>query len=188
MKLGKVGALCKSAKQFIIYKTWRDQWISDGCAIYPIRELPMLKEDNVYALFDIPEDKRGKIRYYEDINIPYGIDLNDACEDEVVVQLESISIVQCGSTYAPIKGRGGILYINKKYLAPLDDDVTLYERYYPRSDRSYIVAKRGLLLEGIILPAQIATKELANMLKNIGELTALVAGDDFEPEQEEMDV
>ena len=187
MKLGKVGALCKGAKRFFVYKTWRDQWLSDGGAIYPIREFPMLKEDNVYTLFDIPEDKRGKMQYYED-DIPYGIAFDDACEDEVVVQLAPISIVCYGSTYSPIKGRYGILYIDRRYLGPLGDDITLYERYYPRSDKSYIAVKRGLLLEAIILPAQIATKELADILKKIGELTALVAGDDFEPEQEEMDV
>ena len=188
MKLSKVGALCKGAKRFVIYKTWSGQWISDGYAIYPIRELPPLQEDNVYALFDIPEDKRGKVQY-EEKNVPYGINLNDGCDDEVVVQIAPISIVYHGSIITPIKGRGGILYIDRKYLSPLGDDITLYERYYPRDDRSYIVAKRGLLLEGVILPAEIATKELAKTLKHIGELTELVAGDeDFEPEQEEMDV
>jgi hypothetical protein len=188
MKLGKVGALCKSAKRFVIYRTWQGQWISDGCAIYPIRELPMLKEDNVFALFDIPEDKREKVQYSEG-NVPYGIDLADACDDEVVVQLSPISLVYKGAVFTPMRGRSGILYIDRKYISPFGDDITLYERYYPRSERSYIAVKRGLLLEGIILPAEIATKELSDTLKHISELTALVAGVDvYEAEQEEIGI
>ena len=68
--------------------------------------------------------------------------------------------------------------------------MTLWERFYPESKRSYIAVKRGMLLEGIILPEDIATPELADMLVNIGEAIAGVARAEKsgEPEQVGMDV
>ena len=45
------------------------------------------------------------------------------------------------------------------------------------------------MLEGIITPSEVATKELAQALIHVGELTALAAGEDEdEAEQEEMDI
>ena len=191
MKLGKVGALCKSAKRFIIYNVFGGQWISDGSAIYPLVDLPRFDEDNVYTLFDIPEDKRGKIQYEEKIGLPWGVCISDSVPDEVEVRHASIGILYHGTVYSPVGGRGGILFIDRQHLAPFSDDITIYERFYPGSDRSYLAVKRGMLLEGIILPSDIAKKELAQTLIAIGKLTADAAGweqTEAEAEQEEMDI
>lgn len=191
MKLGKVGALCKGAKHFVIYNVTGGQWISDGSAIYPLVDLPRFDEDNVYTLFDIPEDKRGKVLYEEKSGLPWGISISDSVPDEAEVQHTFIGITYRGAVYSPVKGRGGILFIDRKYLAPFSDDITIFERFYPNSDRSYLAVKRGMLLEGIISPSDIATKELAQTLIAVGKLTADAAGweeTESEAEQEEMDI
>lgn len=191
MKLGKVGALCKGAKRFIIYNVPGGQWISDGNAIYPLVDLPRFDEDNVYTLFDIPEDKRGKVQYEEKTGLPWGVSISDSVPDEVEVRHALIGISYCGALYSPVGGRGGILFIDRRYLAPFSDDITIYERFYPGSDRSYLAVKRGMLLEGIILPSDIATQELAQTLITVGKLTADAAGweeTEAEAEQEEMDI
>lgn len=191
MKLGKVGALCKRAKRFIIYNVYGGQWISDGCAIYPLVDLPRFDEDNIYTLFDIPEDKRGKVQYDEKTGLPYGVVISDSVPDEVEVRHTFIGISYRGEVYTPVCGRGGILFIDRRYLAPFSDDITIYERYYPNSDRSYLAVKRGMLLEGVIFPSDIATQELAQTLIAIGKLTADAAGYELteaKAEQEEMDI
>lgn len=187
MKLSKIGALCKGAKRFIIYSAAGSQWLSDGYVLYPLVDLPHLDEESVYTIFDIPEDKRSKVHYEERTSLPYGISVADTVTDEVAVQYAPVGISYRGAVYSPVKGRGGILFIDRRYLAPFSDDITLFERYYPNSDRSYIAVKRGLLLEGIITPSDVATRELAQTLIHIGELTALAAGED-EAEQEELDI
>lgn len=190
MKLGKIGALCKNAKRFVVYNVASVQWISDGAALYPLRELPPLEEENIYTIFDIPEDKRGKIAFEARDNHPYGISFDDAVKGESVMQFMPITFFYHGTLLSPMKCESGILFIDRRYLAPFDDGIALYERFYPGGDRPYVAVKRGMLLEGIITPAEIATVELAEMLTQIGKLTAAIAGDDDseEYEQEILDI
>lgn len=190
MKLSKIGALCKGAKKIYVANLPYGQWIGDGMALYPLRDLPHLDEESIYNIFDIPEDKRSKISYEERQSLPHGLSLADSVEDEVALEFMPLNIAYRGAVLAPIKSREGILFFDRKYLAPFEDDITLFERFYPVSNIPYIAVKRGLLLEGIILPSDVATIELARMLTSIGELTALMCEDveDEDCEQAEMDI
>ena len=191
MKLSKIGALCKAYKRFVVYNVGRGmQWISDGYAAYPLCDLPPLEEDNVFAIFDIPEDKRGKMYFDERQGVPAGMSFADAVQDEVEIKPYSIGIIWQGAIYYPCKSREGILFVDKKYLSPFEDGVVLYERW-AENGTPYIAAKRGMLLEGVITPAGIATAELAELLCEVGALTEAVSEDgsgDFDAEQQEIDV
>lgn len=191
MKLSKIGALCKAYKRFVVYNVGHGmQWISDGYAAYPLCDLPPLEEDNVFAIFDIPEDKRGKMYFDERQGVPTGMSFADAVQDEVEIKPYSIGIIWQGAIYYPCKSREGILFVDKKYLSPFEDGVVLYERW-AENGTPYIAAKRGMLLEGVITPAGIATAELAELLCEVGALTEAVSEDgsgDFDAEQQEIDV
>ena len=193
MKLSKIGALCKAYKRFVVYNVGNGmQWISDGYAAYPLYDLPPLEEDNVYAIFDIPEDKRGKMYFDERHDVPSGMSFADAVADEVEIKPYSIGIIWQGAIYYPCKSREGVLFIDKKYLSPFEEGTVLYERW-AENGTPYIAAKRGMLLEGVITPAGIATAELAELLCEVGNLTAAVSeggNGDYaaEEEQEEIDV
>ena len=191
MKLSKIGALCKAYKRFVVYNVGHGmQWISDGYAAYPLCDLPPLEEDNVFAIFDIPEDKRGKMYFDERQGVPAGMSFADAVQDEVEIKPYSIGIIWQGAIYYPCKSREGILFVDKKYLSPFEDGVVLYERW-AENGTPYIAAKRGMLLEGVITPAGIATAELAELLCEVGALTEAVSEDgsgDFDAEQQEIDV
>lgn len=131
------------------------------------------------------------MQYEEKTGLPWGISISDSVPDEVEVRHAFIGISYRGTLYSPVCGRGGILFIDRRYLAPFSDDITIYERFYPDSDRSYLAVKRGMLLEGIILPSDIATQELTQTLIAVGKLTADAAGweeTEVEAEQEEMDI
>ena len=149
MKLSKIGALCKAYKRFVVYNVGHGmQWISDGYAAYPLCDLPPLEEDNVFAIFDIPEDKRGKMYFDERQGVPVGMSFADAVQDEVEIKPYSIGIIWQGAIYYPCKSREGILFVDKKYLSPFEDGVVLYERW-AENGTPYIAAKRGMLLEGV---------------------------------------
>lgn len=192
MKLSKIGALCKAYKRFVVYNVGLGkQWVSDGYAAYPLYDLPPLSSESVLTIFDVPDDKRGKMFFDEKEGEPLGLDFSDYVTDEVELRPCSIGIIWHGAVYLPFKSREGVLFVDKKYLSPFEEIPVLYERWTP-GGAPYIVAKRGMLIEGIITPAGIATCELADLLCEIGELTAEVAVDNApgekEPEQEEMDV
>lgn len=193
MKLSKIGALCKAYKRFVVYNVGHGmQWISDGYAAYPLYDLPPLEEDNVYAIFDIPEDKRGKMYFDERQGVPSGMSFADAVTDEVEIKPYPIGIIWQGAIYYPCKSREGVLFIDKKYLAPFEEGAVLYERW-KENGTPYIAAKRGMLLEGVITSAGIATADLADLLCEVGNLTAAVSeggNGDYaaEAEQEEFEV
>ena len=190
MKLSKIWALCREQRRFIVYNLPGGQWISDGYATYPLMELPELSEESIYTIVDIPKDKRTEFVFERRTSEPFGISFADAVEKEYELKRVPLTLVVHGTTVLPFESRYGVLFVDKRYLIPFGDGVTLWERFFPESKRSYIAVKRGMLLEGIILPEDIATPALADMLVNIGEAIAGVAKAEKsgEPEQVGMDV
>ena len=169
MKLGTIEKLCKSAKRILIVndKARGIQWISDGYCMYPLLKLPKLTAENIFAIFDIPEDKQGKIYFDEREDLPESLDALDTVDNETVVNPESNAIYSSGRLLVPFKCAEGVMLIENKYLGVFDDDVTYYVRPLP-SGRPYIVAKEGMFVSGIILPYD-AGYQLAEWLTEIGE-------------------
>ncbi len=179
MKISAIEQICKGAKRIDLYssETTRAQWISDGGAFYPLYNLPQMKEENVFTLFDIPEKKQDKIRFEHKYQLPENISFADTADAENALEFCNIFIHTRGKTLVPLKAQIGVIYINEKYLKPFSDaenGVQLYERYTPGGE-IYIAVKEGFLLTGIILPSDIVTKEFVDELKTIYELSALAA-------------
>ena len=177
MKIKKIESLCKNAKRLMIFNARDVQWISDGRAVYPLYGLPRLTPDNVLTMFDVPEDKRGKIYVDEKTELPPYLDISDAYPGEKEIAQEKISFNYYGKTLLPFRGSQGVIFLDKKYLEPLTDakhGFTLFERVFA-DGRSYVAVKDGMLLSGIILPDDAASAELADLLVNVGELVAVSA-------------
>ena len=179
MKISTIQQICKGAKRIELFSAPSSsvQWISDGGAFYPLYNLPEMREENVFALFDIPEKKQDKIRFEYKSQLPSAICFGDAAEAENVLELGYISICARGRALRPLKTSHGMIYINEKYLKPFADaenGVQLYERYTPGGE-VYIAVKEGFLLTGIILPYDIVTEDFVEALKVIYELSALSA-------------
>ena len=190
MKLSKIWALCRDQRHFIVYNLPGGQWISDGYATYPLMDLPELSEESIFTIVDIPKDKRTEFVFERRMSEPRGISFADAVEREYELKRVPLTLVVHGTAVLPFESRYGVLFVDKRYLIPFGDGVTFWERFFPESKRSYIAVKRGMLLEGIILPKDIATPELADMLVNIGEAIAEVARAERsdEPKQQSIDV
>lgn len=179
MKISAIQQICKGAKRIELCSAPSSsvQWISDGGAFYPLYNLPEMREENVFALFDIPEKKQDKIRFEYKNQLPAAICFGDTAEAENVLELGYISICARGRALRPLKTSHGMIYINEKYLKPFADaenGVQLYERYTPDGE-VYIAVKEGFLLTGIILPYDIVTEDFVEALKVIYEFSALSA-------------
>ena len=177
MKLKAIQQICKGAKRIELYTTpgARAQWISDGGAIYPLYNLPELKDDSVYTLFDIPESKRDKIRLEHRSRLPANLDFADYHEGESLIEQGKIEVCVRGRTLIPLTTSLGAVYINAKYLTPFSDSeagVQFYERH-TASGGVYLAVKEGFLLTGIILPYDVVTTEFIKELEQLHRMTAL---------------
>ena len=173
MKLKKVVALCNKAKGFRLFDKIDStgeitQWLGDGYAIYPLNGLPILDEETLCAVFDISEKQRENIIVRRS-EMPEAVNVDDTDPAERVLSDDDFSIIYGGAELQPLKTQNGITFIQRKYLAPLEDVldmVQLYERVTP-DGQSYIAAKAGLLLAAVIFPYKVVNEKFVTRLEEI---------------------
>ena len=173
MKLKKVVALCNKAKGFRLFDKIDStgeitQWLGDGYAIYPLNGLPILDEETLCAVFDISEKQRENIIVRRS-EMPEAVNVDDTDPAERVLCDDDFSIIYGGAELQPLKTRSGIIFIQRKYLAPLEDVldmIQLYERVTP-DGQSYIAAKAGLLIAAVIFPYSVINEKFVTRLEEI---------------------
>lgn len=153
MKLKAIEAILKREKTIIVSNSSKCQWLGNGYAYYPVHDLPELSRDNVFAIFDVPADKRDKYHYVER-DLPANINFEDSDGTESLVGRGDMCIVAEGRLLEPIITSQGLMFMDKRFLNPFsggENGIELYER---TSDlgQIYFVAKTGFLLEGVIMP------------------------------------
>lgn len=168
MKIKEIGNLCKKSKCIMLFQKGKDQWISDGGAVYPLWGLPQMDRDNIFAMFDIGDDKADSFYFAESI-IPERISFEDSYPNEKQVEQCDISICVKGKILKPIITSFGVVYINQNHFKPFSDvedwECSLNERITPDKHIS-IAVKKGLLLIGIIEPVEI-TEEILFEIKRL---------------------
>lgn len=180
MKLKKVVSLCLSSGRVQLFDHVDNdgvvgQWLGDGCALYPLGNVPYLDEDTACAVFDITEKKRGKMMVSKDA-MPERISVADYNAGDRQAEDMGISISYKGTSVQPllIRPNREIIYIQKKYLAPLDDvmdDLQFCVREMPGGER-YVVAFVGLLIAAVILPYTLMGEEYVDKLEDIARMTS----------------
>ena len=107
MKLKKVAALCNSVSIYRLYDQLDGntgavrQWLGDAGAIYPLDGLPLLSEQELYRMFDVPEKKQGK-SYFGKEALPEGLDVNDWCAGEQLAEDMDVTITYNGTALLPL--------------------------------------------------------------------------------------
>lgn len=173
MKIKSLAAICKRRKNIVLFHDGSDQqYISDGNAVYPVFGLPELNTDYVLTIFDVPEKDRDKYITRE-TTLPDGINLSDDDYSERAVISIPISIAYGGTPLRPLKTTGGIVYIDSRYLSPLDDMLDVLELYERRTTAGelYIAAKAGFLLQAVILPHNVIEESFVDRLSELAALT-----------------
>ena len=173
MKLKKVAALCSANKAFFLFDENREggeirQWLGDGYSIYLLSGLPLLDENNVCAMFDIPEKKRKKCRSKrQPVSEVYS--LEDWERGERALNDNWPTVEYDGRIVKPLSTNDGMTFIQDKYLAPLED-IADYLRLFERVDtegNKYIVAKNGMESAAIIMPFDIINAGFVEELENL---------------------
>ena len=173
MKLKKVAALCSANKAFFLFDENREggeirQWLGDGYSMYLLSGLPILDENNVCAMFDIPEKKRKKCRSKRQPTSEV-YSLEDWEQGERVLNDEWPTVEYDGRVVKPLSTSDGMTFIQDKYLGPLED-IADYLRLFERVDadgNKYIVAKNGMEIAAIIMPFDIISTGFVEELENL---------------------
>lgn len=169
MKIKSVAAICRKDKMIILREENRSgeiiQYIGDGQAAYQVNGLSELDMESVFTIFDVPEKDRAKYHTVRGA-FPAGIKADDWCPEEKQVHEPKLTISHGGKDWIPLETPEGMVFIESRYLAPLSDsrqDLSLFARK-AEDGSAYIVAKAGLLLQAIIIPANIVTDEMVEAL------------------------
>lgn len=102
MKLQKIKSLCIKSAVIRIYEADGCQWLSDGTGVYPVYNLPKMTDEQIYALFDIPKDKKGKVTISRAPLPTNAFNFNDTDPTELLLERMPISVNYLGKTLLPL--------------------------------------------------------------------------------------
>ena len=169
MKIKQIESILKSKKTIIILNTPSCQWLGDGSAFYPVYNLPKLTQENVFTIFDVPEDKWDKFSFKE-LDAPTYTNFDDDDENEQMLDRSKfVDICAGGRRLEALVTSDGISFIDTRYLKPfadIDDGCELYERI-DKNGEPYIVAKTGFVIVGIIKPYDLINDKFINILESM---------------------
>lgn len=177
MKLKKVGALCNSVNIYRLHDKVDStgeivQWLGDGNATYPLLGLPYMNEESLYRMFDVTEKKQDKA-YFTHEAMPEALDVDDVSKTDQVAEDMGITISYGGTVLLPLSYTGGILYIQSKYLGPMEDQADFLQLYVRRNESGgrYVVAKTGMLIAGVIYPYNAMQEGFVSRLEEVAAMT-----------------
>lgn len=82
MKIRKIIDICKRSGHIFLFDTEREQWISDGCAVFPMFNLPRFDENSLYKTYDITDKQANKIIFHHEAELPVSYNFNDVAPGE----------------------------------------------------------------------------------------------------------
>lgn len=173
MKIKAVESLLKQTKFITLYDDDRCQWVSNGHACYPLRNMPLLDADSIFTMLDVPEEKKDKYIFRRDELSASGLDFSDNVTAERVFDRDLLALSMGGKEIEALRSHsGGILFFDTAFLKPFADEesVELYERQ-DESGKTYIAVKTGLLLLGVILPVRVINESFIEMLSDMTNLS-----------------
>lgn len=168
MKFKKIIALCKKNKQIRLFEGEGGQWISDGCAMYPLFNMPKFDEENICRACDITEKQAEKMMIQYNDYLPSQFDYSDTTPNETPCVREDAIF----GNIIPITTSHGMEFINGNYLLPFedaDDDMLYIFERTQENGQTYFVVKQGFALVGIILPYDCINENFVKRLKRIYE-------------------
>jgi hypothetical protein len=149
-------ALLRGHKRIVLYGDPEElQWVGDGGAIYPLHGMPGMVEDDLPAVFDVPEKDEGKYLIDHHLTLPETLCYKDVDpRGETQLRPEAWVLKRYDTLYVPVQTSRGLRFYNPDYLRPLKDLQNTLEIYERRAtDGSmYFALKSGMLLQALILP------------------------------------
>jgi hypothetical protein len=149
-------ALCRAHKRIYLYGDPEGvQWVGDGGALYPLHGMPGMVEDDLQAVFDVPEKDEGKYLIDQHWTLPEIFCYKDVDpRGETQLRPEPFILKRYDTILCPVQTSQGLRFYNPDYLKPLKDlqnTLEIYERH-TEGGQLYFAVKSGMLLQAIILP------------------------------------
>lgn len=164
MKIKNVIKACKQSRNIMVVTVAENErWLGDGSSLWLMPQYIPCTEDGIFGTFDFTESERGKMRYTLTDEKSIGINLADN-DDLGEADILDLALTVNGGTYFPIKIESGIIYMKKRYFDIFTDKQFSLKIKLTRDKTPYIAVYEGFLLIGVILPANIETPELCDML------------------------
>ena len=148
------------------------QWLGDGCCAFPSTVCRCCRNRSFTGCSTCQRRSRDKI-YFNHSALPEGLNVEDWCRSEVRAEDMDVTISSGGKVLMPLRFPGGLLFIQSKYLGPLEDQMDFLELYVRRSDSGgrYVVAKTGMLVAGVIFPVQAVNEGFCDKLEELASMT-----------------
>ncbi len=170
MNIKKIINFCKQSNVMRFYEGFSEQWISDGCAIYPLFNLPRFNKNSIFKTFDIPPKQEEKMYFSHSDKLPSYIIFKDIADNDNILIPYDLTVIFDAVQLIPIRTSKGLQFINSKYLSVFNNTelLTICERNTKDGD-VYFAIKSGLVLISIVFPHKGNTEELKEILFNISE-------------------
>ena len=178
MKIKQIESILKNSKNITVLNSAEGQWLGNGAAYYPVYNLPTLTKEHIFAMFDIPEDKRAKF-FFTEAPTPDHINFTDIDDCENAIKKLKIALDVNGYSVTLLETSQGLVCINRQLLKPfqgLREGYELYERF-SRKQGIYIAVKSGFSLVGIIMPLSIINGEFVQEIEHITRLAKFALSD-----------
>lgn len=168
MIIKKIIDICKKHTVVYLYDTPKEQWISDGYAIYPLFGLPKFDECTLCQTYDITDKQRDKIHFKHETKLPPYLSFEDVEDNETPCNEGPMYLSSAGRGIVPYMTSQGIVFIDASYLAPLADTkeamLQVYERY-TAAGQMYFAVKSGFMLLALIMPYDCINEQFVNNLE-----------------------
>lgn len=172
MKVSKVIELCKRNHVLCLYDDPEGvQWISDGCALYPLWGLPTFDDSSIKASYDISDKLWEKMQFHRQYGVPKGYDLADLPGEERRAERMPLWIRYAGVSAVPYIVSTGVAWMDSAYLTPFgtEERLEVWERR-TEDGRLYFAVKIGLELSAVVMPCLLPQEELAQHLEFLSGL------------------
>lgn len=189
MKLKAVEKLCKKRGVVCLFdepavveyiedeeiKSPPRQLMGDGEAVYPLDGVPYLDEGGVYAIFDVNDKQKDKLRVSHQETLPEGICFDDVCRGEVALEIVNLKMALGGTDLILLKdAEGHLLTIDAEYKRPFENwkDCELFRRI-SGGGVPYVAVKSGCILRGLIWPYKAVDEQFVEVLGEIYNAAAV---------------
>lgn len=168
MEIKRIISLCKKSGRLILFENDGEQWISDGAAIFPLKDMPRFDKETICRTYDISEKKAGQMDIRHEPKMPDGYNVWDNTPSETPCDYDERFL----EALVPVKTSEGLLFIQKRYLSPFRDTppdmLYLYERHRPGGG-IYFAVKVGFELVGVVSPFDCVNEDFVGRIKNLYE-------------------
>lgn len=150
MKIKEVMKLIRESGMLFTYRNGSDNYIGDGAAVYTA--CGDYDIETLFTLTDTTKKQQEKLRVTPLADAEFMADI-DGTETELIRM--NFSINYGGSEFAVFESERGAVFMDKKYLKPLTDDLEMEFKLRTAGRREMIIVHYGLVTAAAIMPCQL---------------------------------